>query len=885
LELCVISIVPVVAVLLSISNPSSDGQSPTGSIRGVVRDSQGASVPNARITIACGSESRRVSANAAGAFAAAGLPAAKCTLTTRANGFSSNENAVEVRAGAVVDAAVVLTVSGFSEDVLVSPTRGLEESAFRVPESTSVLTRDRMMHVPFTLMPQALREVAGVGVQQTTSAQTSPTVRGFTGQSVGYLVDGVRFNTSTWRSGPSQYSAWIDSAVVDRLELVRGPGSVQFGSDALGGTLNVRTLQPSLVEGKTVIRGNMDGQFGSADRSGGGTANIAIQGSRAAIRFGGSSRTAADRRTGGGIDSHAAVTRFLGLSNKTFGSSLRDTSFKESGAFASGTLRLDAATSLSGLYMHENLTGSSRYDRIYGGDGVYRSGFDPQTLDFGYLKVQRSGLVGFDAVSGTFSVNRQADGRFEQTRPTTVNDRQRATTTVYGYNVEAARSIARRHQVSVGADYYDERIVASRSQDNPITGVSTPLRPDVSSGTTYGSLGVFAQDVSEIIPNRLTIRGGLRYGRYQFNSKADATFFVPDEEVIANAFTYNAGAVVSLTRHINLTFATSRGFRAANASDLGTVGLTGGGGFGITPSRAAALGGKVGTTSGTDAVSTGETVPSLLPEVLYSYEAGLKVSFARVSGAIAAYDTEYHDSLQARAIVFPAGIVGQTISGFLVVRQDPSGIAYIQQDARPINTRVNDTGRARIQGIDAEMHARIGKAWTAAAYASMVNGRLLSTSEPLRRMTPPMGGARLRWTPTSRSWVEGVMAFARTQTRMNAGDLTDARIGANRTRTSIANYFNGTAVDLGLVKNGILVATGETLAQVQTRLLGTATAGTMFANGPGWVTFGLRGGYEITSNVGVTLIGENLTDKNYRVYGSGVDAPGRNLQVRLSLRF
>jgi hemoglobin/transferrin/lactoferrin receptor protein len=873
----------ILTLLLHRPSPLSPATPPTGSINGVVRDAQGATVANARIDVSCGKAQRHVTATAAGVFSITGLPVANCDIAARASGFGRSETTLAVTSGTNAFVVITLTVSVVSEDVLVSATRGLDESSFWVPESTSVTTRDEMMSRPFTLMPQALREEAGIEVQQTTSAQASPIIRGFTGQSNVYLVDGVRLNTSTWRGGPSQYLGWITGAVVDRLEVVRGPGSVQFGSDALGGTVNVRTMQPSLVTGRTVFHGAMDLNAATAEKSGGGSADVTVQGQRAALRVGGSSATVGAMRPGGGIDSHASVTRFLGLPNTTYGPTLRDTGYKQQGAYAAGTVRLDLRSSFSGLYMHQNLTGSSRYDRIFGGDGVYQSGFTPQTLDFGYLKYQNAGLAGFDAVSATFSVNRQEDGRFEQTRPTAVLDHQQAATRVFGYNAEGTRSIARRHQMTIGGEYYAEKITASRAQDNPITGVSTAQRPDVPTGTTYGSLGAFLQDVTELIPGRLTLRGGVRFGRYQFNSVADGAFFVPTEEVVSKAFTYNAGAVVSLTKHINATFVASRGFRAGNAADFGSIGLSGGGGFGITPSRAAALGGVVGTTSGTDAVSTGQAIPTLRPEVLYSYEAGLKVSFSNVGGSVSAYDIEYLDAIQGRAIVFPSGIVGQTIAGFLVVKQDPSGIAYIQQDARPITTRVNED-HSRIQGFDADAHVRVATL-TLNGYFSMTNGRLLSTSEPMRRMPPPIGGARLRWEPTRALWAEATMAFARTQTRMNAGDLTDARIGGNRTRTSIASFFNGTAVDLGLVKSGILLATGETLAQVQTRLLGTATAGTLFASGAGWVTVGLRGGWTVSPKLTVVVLGENLADKNYRVYGSGVDALGRNLQVRLSLKF
>jgi hypothetical protein len=179
---------------------------------------------------------------------------------------------------------------------------------------------------------------------------------------------------------------------------------------------------------------------------------------------------------------------------------------------------------------------------------------------------------------------------------------------------------------------------------------------------------------------------------------------------------------------------------------------------------------------------------------------------------------------------------------------------------------------------------RLARQWTATAYYAMSNGKLQSTGEYMRRMSPPIGGARLRWS-AARTWVEGVVTFAQAQTRLNSGDLTDARIGATRTRTSIANYFNGTATDLCLVKGGILLATGETVAQVQTRLLGSAASGLLFSNGPGFVALGVRGGLPVTSHFDLIVIGENLTDRNYRLYGSGVDSPGINLEVKARYRF
>jgi outer membrane receptor protein involved in Fe transport len=349
--------------------------------------------------------------------------------------------------------------------------------------------------------------------------------------------------------------------------------------------------------------------------------------------------------------------------------------------------------------------------------------------------------------------------------------------------------------------------------------------------------------------------------------------------------TFQAGAVYLVHPSLTITGSVSRGFRAANAFDFGSIGLNGGAGFEISPYRAVELGAFRGSTDGATAVSTGRQVGDLDPERLMSYEAGLRWQTSRVSASVNVFDNEFHDAIERRTLIFDRNVVGEDLAGYPIIRMDAAGRAYVANEARPIVTRVN-VSRSRILGYEGEMSVRLSPAWRARGWASMARGTELETDLPRRRMPPGMGGAAITWQPVgARWWVEATMIAATRQDRLSDGDIGDARIGASRTPASIASFFNGTATDRGLVVNGRLVETGETLPEVQARVLGGAPLLPLFTETPGFAVVGVRAGMRLGARVDVTLIGENLGDRNYRLHGSGVDEPGLNLVARLRARF
>lgn len=869
-----------VALALAAAVSAARAQTPsTRLITGLVEDTLGGAVAHAIVRARCGAASLETRTDAAGRFTLTAVPATTCEVEAAPDLFTPVRHtlALDRRDGFV---RFVVELAGVTSEVVVTPARGEQERTFDVPEAVGVTTREEMETRAATILPQALREETGIVVQQTTTAQGSPFIRGFSAQRVVYLLDGVRFNTSTYRAGATQYLGWIDPGVVQRMEIVRGPASVQYGSDALGGTINVLSRRPEVVTGGTRGSGTVEVTGATGDLSAGAHVFAQVRSQTYALRGAASSRATGDLRTGGGVDSHSALSRYLGVPSSRLYDRLPGTGFRQSGWSAAGTLPFADGSALTGVVMQEQQTGVSRYDRLLGGDGLFQSRFAPQRLGFGYVRYQRGATGPFAAVQGTFSLNQQQDDRLEQARPSAFVETETSRVRALGYAVEGTLRPWRRHTVSTGVEFYDEDIATSRQRT--ATGQVTRLRPEIPDGAGYHSLGVFLQDSASLLANRLALRAGVRAATFRYDAPADAVLGVSDERVRMSAVTFNTGAVWSVAEPFNLTASVSRGFRAANAFDLGAIGVSGGG-FEVAPQEAAALGAIVGSSDGAAAIATSRPVTQLAPESVYAFEVGAKLRTRRMAASIVGFNLELRDLIARRTAIFPSGLAGTSIAGYVVVSQDEAGRAYVAVDPRPIVTRVN-VDRARVQGLEADAHVRLGRTWIGGAHVSFANGRD-ADDVYLRRMPPLMGGVRLKWEPSTQPfWAEAIVTAAATQGRLSPGDLSDARIGGRRRRADIASFFTGTATDLGLVRDGRLVDTGETLAQVQARLLGSATETFLFTETPGFVVVGLRGGWRLSSRLDATVILDNLTDRNYRWHGSGVDAPGFSVATKIRIR-
>ena len=130
------------------------------------------------------------------------------------------------------------------EHVLVTASRK-QQSVENLSTAVSVVTKAEILEKNITLLPDLLRDEAGVYIQQTTPGQGIPIIRGLKGSENVHLIDGMRLNTAFFRNSPNQYLALVDPFMTSQIEIIRGPASVLYGGDALGGVLNVITHTPS----------------------------------------------------------------------------------------------------------------------------------------------------------------------------------------------------------------------------------------------------------------------------------------------------------------------------------------------------------------------------------------------------------------------------------------------------------------------------------------------------------------------------------------------------------------------------------------------------------------------------------------------------------------
>jgi outer membrane receptor protein involved in Fe transport len=913
-----------VAVTLSLIFPPPTAragqQEGRGSISGIVRDSSGAVVADTEVSLVSAQQAvlRDTLTDTEGRFRFTDVPVGSYAVTISRTDFGRRVEAVQVKAGSTAELSMVLQPSQVSEEVTVTAEAGQVSDARSTAQPVNVIREEEIIERAPEVVAQVVDEEEGVNLQRTSPSLSAVFVRGLTGRNVAVYVDGVRYTTSAQRGGVGTFFSLIEPSSLEAVEILRGPNSSQYGSDVLGGVVNFISRAPT-YGGDDEWHGHTSAYYTSPTNGFGGNTLLTYGTRRYGLLFNLNARRINRLRPAGGLDSHAAVTRFLGIPSDVLGERLPDTAFTQYGGLLRTSFNLDDTTQLLFSYSRNQQDGGRRYDQLAGGDGNLIADLRNLMTDIFYARLVKQNLGFFDNGQFTFSYNGQREERVNQGgqgNPLAAITNQRERTNVLGFNFHVDKRTGDNNTFTLGADVYRDKISAPAFTTDPATGAVTPSRPRIPNGARYLSYGFFAQDVLTAIPDRLRLSGALRYSVASYKSRAENAPVVagrplfPDDSARFDSLSGRIGAVLNVGGGFDIAGKYTRGFRAPNTTDLGIIGLVGTG-FEVDAATAASLGGFIGTTAGTDAVSSGIPITDRLgPEKSDSFDLSFRYTGARFRAELTGFTNKLTDVYFDQALVLPPGAVGRFLGSEQIVRQNANGLVFVAPATSPVLVRVNYED-ARFNGVEFDMEARLGRDFTARGNFTHIRAHSLLNGLPpnVEGGVPPASGfASLRYQPnnTSRFYVEAYSTLAARQNRLSSLDLSDRRTGAPRSRAQIQNFFRRGACVRGVTTpgpagcgsaGGILTATGETLAQVQNRLLpigatingvtvvNNDTSVPLFTAVAGYGLVGLRGAFRFDQHSEIFLDFENLADKQYRGISWGVDGAGRGVTLRYRYKF
>ncbi|MET0623052.1 MAG: TonB-dependent receptor [Pyrinomonadaceae bacterium] len=916
------SFVIYLCALLACATPLSVSarQATQGVVEGTVADVSGGALAGARVYLMDARQALVAAGetNSEGRFRLESVAPGTYLLRVARKDFSTRRVPVEVSTGQTASLSVTLEVETLAESVTVTAEAGQVTDARNTAQPVNVIPEEEIIQRAPEVVAQVVDEEPGVNLQRTSPSLSAVFVRGLTGRNVAVYVDGVRYTTSAQRGGVGTFFSLIEPSSLEAVEILRGPNSSQYGSDVLGGVVNFLSHAPAYGGADGEWHGAANVFYTSPTNGFGGNTLLTYGTRKYGMLLNLNARRINRLRPGAGLDTHAAVTRFLGIPSDVLGERLPDTAFTQYGGLLRTSYTLDDRTQLLVSYSRNQQDGGRRYDQLAGGDGNLIADLRNLMTDVFYARVVRQDLGFFDSAQFTFSYNGQREERINQGgqgNPLGAITNQRERTNVLGFNFHMDKRVGERNTLTVGADVYRDKIAAPAFTTDPVTRAVTPSRPRIPDGARYLSYGAFAQDVFTVIPERLRLSGAVRYSVASYKSRAEnAPIFggrplFPDDSERFEAFSGRIGAVLTVGGGFDIAGKYARGFRAPNTTDLGIVGLVGTG-FEVNSATAAALGGFIGTTAGADAVSTGIPVTRLGPETSDSFDLSLRYTHRRFRAELTGFTNKLNDVYFDQALILPPGATGQFLGSEQIVRQTASGLVFVAAATSPVLVRVNFDD-ARFNGVEFNTDARLSRDFTASGNFTYIRAHSLLNGLPPNvegGVPPATGFVSLRYQPRggSRFYVEAYSVLAARQNRLSSLDLSDRRTGAARSRAQIQNFFRRGACVRDVTTpgttgcgsaGGVLVSTGETLAQVQNRLLpigatingvtvvNNDTAVPLFSYLPGYGLVGLRGAVRFGERSELFIDFENIADKQYRGISWGVDGAGRGVTLRYRYKF
>lgn len=514
------------------------------------------------------------------------------------------------------------TTTVLIQEVVITTQRNPQES-INIPYSISFQDRKSLDNFSPRTTPEALMNMNGLFVQKTNHGGGSPFIRGLTGNQTLLLIDGIRLNNSIYRYGPNQYMNTIDAFTIDRIEAAKGTGSVQYGTDAMGGAIQVFTKMPALNQGKPTFKGRLFGRYMTGDMEKTG---------RSELEF-----------------SSAKYAALVGATYRNFGDIIGGEATGKQSPSGYNEYAFDAKITAA-LKKNIQLTVANQFNRqqhvpVYHKvvlENYLLNEFDPQQrmLTYSRINIQQHEKI-FNQLRFIASWQQNTEGRINQKNGSNLIINERDKVNTLGFTFDFDSELSSYWTANSGVEIYHDQVGSSRAETNTAESSTENKRGLYPDNSEYGNYSIFTLHHLDI--GKWILDGGIRFNTFRINITDNTLGKVnisPEALVFNTALMYN----INRKHHVYSTF--SSGFRAPNIDDLGTLGI----------------------------VDFRYEVPAynLSPEKSQNYELGYKLKLSKLFGTVAVY---YMDLNQ---LITRTKEEGRFIDGYQVYKKENTEEANIR---------------------------------------------------------------------------------------------------------------------------------------------------------------------------------------------------------------
>lgn len=597
-----------------------------------------------------------------------------------------------------------------------------EQKINEVPNKIVKVNKSEILRNNPQTSADLLGQTGSVFIQKSQLGGGSPMIRGFATNRVLLVFDGVRMNNAIYRSGNLQNVISIDPLSLETAEVIFGPGSLIYGSDAIGGVMDFHTLQPGFSKDqKMLVKGSIVGRYSTANKEKTGHIDLNLGWKKWSILSSFSYSDFDDLKMGknGGQDSYLRPEYVERINNK-------DSIVKNSDSRIqrfSGYNQLNFLQKIRFMpnehwdlqysFNYAKTGDAPRYDRLI----QYRNGalryaewyYGPMLWNMHTLHIIHSKTTGlYDDARLTVSYQDYEESRIDRTRATTSRNKQTELVDAISANLDLAKK-AGKGQVFYGLEYVHNKVGSLGERTNISTGVVTPMVSRYPNGSTWSTMGIYGSYKVNLNP-KLTLTTGLRYSHNALDATFDTTFIkfpYQKAELRDGALTGNAGLVFRPADGWQLNGNISTGYRMPNVDDIGKL-------FESVP-------GNVTVPN-----------PELAPEYAWNFEAGVA---KRIPNKLHVELTAFHTILNDAIVRRPTTFNGQDSIVFGGVK---SRVEALQNVAKATVTGLQFSGEVYFtKGLSLQTHAN----WISGKETDDVKNEQV----PLRHAPPFYGSTALRY--------------------------------------------------------------------------------------------------------------------------------------------